>query len=524
MRFKNYLILLLLLSSFCFGQSPSIQWSKKFGGGSPDLCNKIIQTSDGNFVAIGSSKSANGDVSNHHSSGGPAKSDVWILKIDINGSILWNKSLGGDFDDSGASIEETSDGGFIIAGTTMSNQGDVSGLHGVNGGPFGPTDMWIVKIDSIGNIQWQKCVGSDEDDASIKIKSSGDSSYLLLGGINYWGGDISISYGNSDVWISEMNSIGSIQWQRTYGGFFFDVPYGMTILNDGSILIVAGVESSDGNVTCSNPSKGVWVIKVDSTGHTLWQKCYGGSGGEEGLDIVQSNDGGFFVAAWTGSSDGDVTGLIGLHNYWILKCDSVGNILWEKCLGGTWYDQGRAITTCYDGGLIACGYTESTIVGSHGMKDAYVVKLDSLGNLEWEKCYGGSQDDEANSVIQLPDSSFMIAGTSNSIDGDITNYRGSQDFWVIKLNPPFTGVNEIDRYYSDLSGFIGESSLHVKFNSRSEESILLTVSDLLGRTVFEEKVKAHTGINEFQFPTNLSKSISILQLKAKSGVISAKIF
>lgn len=509
----------MIYSVFLFSQSPAIQWSKKFGGGMDDNCFDILKTSENNFIVIGSTRSASGDVI-----GFRGAQDVWMIKIDNLGNLIWSRCLGGIASEYGASIQQTSDGGFIFIGSTSSNTIDVSGLHVFGGAPFGYDDIWAVKTDSTGQIEWQKCIGSDDDDLGFQIIPTSDSSYFILGQPHYFGGDITTFYGLTDVWVAKINSVGIVQWDRSFGGYWNETPNGMTILSDHSILIAAGVTSNDGNVTCSNPNNGVWIIKLDSTGNEIWQKCYGGSSYDEGFDIVESNNGGFYIAASTGSSDGDVTGLIGLRNYWILKCDSSGTILWQKCFGGTSIDQIRSMTKCFDGGIIACGSTESLIAGNHGMKDAYIIKIDSLGNLEWEKCFGGSGDDEANSVIQLQDSSYVVAGSSNSTDGDIINYRGAQDFWVFKLSAASTAINEIKSTYSSLKGFVSEQKLTINFNSTTNELLLISVFDILGKKLFSEKINAHIGLNEFSFNVNFSKQIGVIQIQGRSSILSSKIF
>lgn len=520
---KKYIfIILIFLSNYIFSQAPAIDWSKKFGGGHDDFCAQIIETRDNNFIALGYSESASGDVTDHRGTGGSP--DIWIFKYDLTGNIIWKRSLGGTASEFGATIQETNDNGFIIFGTTSSNTIDVSGLHVFGGAPFGYSDMWIVKTDSIGQIQWQKCIGSDDEDRGRRLAQTADSGFIIIGEPEFLGGDITTFYGGSDVWIAKLNSVGTILWTRSFGGFWFDTPYGITILEDQSMLITGGLGSSGGNVSCSNSSKGVWIIKVDSSGNELWQKCYGGSRDEFGFDIIKSNDGGFFVAASTASNDGDVTGLIGIYNYWILKCDSAGNILWEKCFGGTGYDQISSITQTKDGGVIACGFSESVIPGSHGLGDAYIVKLDSLGNLEWQKCFGGSGDDQARSVIQLADSSYMIAGNSNSTDGDITNYKGAQDYWIFKLNATFVDISEIYKVYSDLNGSISSESLSIKFYSNITSDAVISVIDILGRVVLTERITTRQGMNDLQIPVNLAKGVFILQLKGANGLISRKIF
>jgi len=176
MEIKKLLLLvnLIFISFLSFGQSsPGIQWQKSLGGTEDEQAQSIQQTSDGGYIASGYSGSNDGDVSGNH-----ANADCWITKLNSNGTIQWQKSLGGSIYEVGSSIRQTTDGGYIVSGYTNSNDGDVSGFHGPGAGLL---DFWVIKLDATGNIQWQKCLGGTEDDFAQSIHQTADGGYIVAG-------------------------------------------------------------------------------------------------------------------------------------------------------------------------------------------------------------------------------------------------------------------------------------------------------------------------------------------------------
>jgi hypothetical protein len=168
-----------------------------------------------------------------------------------------------------------------------------------------------------------------------------------------------------------------------------------------------------------------------------WQKCLGGSQADASNSIQQTTDGGYIVAGYTDSNDGDVTNLHAPSDYWIVKLDNLGSIEWQKCLGGSQLDVAYSIQQTYDGGYIVAGASVSTdgdVINNHGLGDYWIVKLNNLGSIEWQKSLGGSNDDYASSIQQTLDSGFIVAGISKSNDGDVSGNHGLGDYWVVKLD------------------------------------------------------------------------------------------
>ena len=194
-------------------------------------------------------------------------------------------------------------------------------------------------------------------------------------------------------------------------------------------------EAYDGD---GNAIQDMWVVKLTSSGNIAWQKCLGGSETESsyGAFVQEIPGGGFIIAGDTDSNDGDVSGNHGSMDGWVVKLSSTGVLVWQKCLGGSNLEPFESIQPTPEGGFIVAGWTYSNdgdVSGNHGGSDEWVVKLNSTGNIEWQKCMGGSGGDHATSIDQTTDGGFIVGGYTNSNNGDVNGNHGDLDFWVVKL-------------------------------------------------------------------------------------------
>jgi gliding motility-associated-like protein len=431
--------LLFLLILFCALQSfaqipPTIIWQKSLGGSSSDYANKIKPTSDGGYIIAGQSFSNDGDVSGHHPDPmGSYTWDCWITKINSSGVIQWQHSYGGDNDDIATCIQQTSDGGYIFAGSTRSNNGDVSGLHFTD-------DFWVVKINAAGAIQWQKCLGGSSYEVANAIKQTTDGGYIVTGYTNSSDGNVIGSHGYEECWVVKLDNTGTVQWQKCYGGGSGDGGNDIQQTTDGGYIIAGYSGSSDGDLSGVGNHGGVdyFVLKINATGAVQWKKCYGGSSLDKARSIRQTNDGGYVVAGFSNSTDGDRTSSMGSSDYWIVKISNTGAIEWQRNVGGTMVDDAYEIEQTLDGGYIVNGFTQSTdgdAVTNHGHNDYFLVKLSSTGVVQWKKCYGSNYGDDVGfSVLQNADGTFILAGISSSDGGDVTGNHSYGDMWIVKLN------------------------------------------------------------------------------------------
>lgn len=413
--------------------APSIQWQKTLGGANHDRAHCIQQTIDGGYIIAGEITSNDGDVTGFH-----GDYDCWIVKLDVNGNIKWQKALGGTGQEVAYSIQQTKDGGFIVAGWTTSNDGDVTGNHG--GG-----DYWVVKLDANGNIVWQKTLGGTNGECANSVQQTTDGGYIVSGLAGSRDGDVTGVHGiYADYWIVKLDANGNILWQKALGGYDVDVPYSIKQTTDGGYIVAGYTTSKDGDVTgFHGGSADSWIVKLDANGNKLWQKTLGGTCTQTANSIKQTTDGGYIVAGYTCSNDGDVTGLhAGSIDCWVIKLDTKGNILWQKTLGGSGHEFGQSIQQSKDGGFIIAGdggSNDGDMAGSIG--GIWIVKLDANGNKLWHRRLGGTAGELINTggMQQTTDGGYVVAGTTSSNDGDVTANHGNPpkyDFWIVKLNRP----------------------------------------------------------------------------------------
>ncbi len=488
-----------ILLAFC--QAPSIQWQKALGGSSVDYANSIQQTSDGGYIVAGSSFSEDGDVV-----GNQGYYDAWIVKLNSNGTIQWEKSVGGSNYDEAYSIQQTSDGGYIFAG-----------FFNYLNGSLTDTNYWLVKLDATGGIQWQKSLGGYFGDYAFSVQQTSEGGYIVAGYSASKDGDATTNHGGQDYWIIKLNNNGDIQWQKSIGGSRDDLAYSIQQTSDGGYIVVGNSYSNDGDITGNHGSTDFWIVKLTNNGSIQWQKSLGGSNQDIGRSVYQTSDGGYIVAGASNSKDGDVTGNHGVYDAWIVKLNSTGIIQWQKSLGGSDYDYAHSIQQTSDGGYIVAGYSSSKngdVIGNHGSADFWIVKLTNNGNIQWQKSLGGSSSDVAFSIKQTLDGGYIVAGSTNSSNGDVTEFHGSQDYWIVKLANEYLNINEI----SDKNIITVENPVKNKINIQSEEKITsLQLYNLDGKLIRSTN-------NKDMHISDLSKGNYLLSIQLENGkTVSKKI-
>ncbi len=347
--------------------------------------------------------------------------------------LLWENSIGGTSDDTGYFIERTSDGGSIVSGNSKSANGDMASN-------FGDNDVLLTKLDASGATVWIKNLGGTLSDEGYSVHQTVDGGYLVTGYTRSSDGHIASSQGLKDIWVVKLSGLGTIQWENTYGGTADERAFYSTQTSDGGYIMAGYTESNDGDVTLNQGSGDVWIVKIDSAGTLLWQKSYGGTGGDYGYFISETSDGGYIVTANTDSNNGDVSGYHGgFSDVWVLKINSIGILQWQKCLGGTSDEYTTAVYQTAEGGYIVCAYTASSdgdITSTHGDFENWLVKLSGTGSIQWQKCYGGSFADGNYSFKKTLDGKYIIAGYAYSGDGDVVGQHGGgeADYWIVKTD------------------------------------------------------------------------------------------
>jgi hypothetical protein len=352
----------------------AILWKSNYGGTSDETGNCIIQTQDGGYAVAGMTWSKDGDIRNNH-----GKGDFWVLKLSASGKIEWQKTYGGSEDDEASSIVQMPDGGYLVTGYTYSNDGDVTGLHS---GGFG--DIWLIRIDPNGNLLWQKTYGGSRNDVAYSIISTTDGNYMIGGISESSDGDATDNHGKADYWLIKINSVGKILWQKTYGGSKDEFLASVIETADKGFALNGYSFSNDGDVSGNHGDADFWIVKVDNSGELQWEKALGGSDREKGMAIRQMPDGGFVAIGCARSINGDVTGIHGDEDAWVVKLCSSGSIEWEKCFGGSQGEEALSLVITTKGEYVFAGDAASInadVTGLHGkpgMSDAWIVKLQPL--------------------------------------------------------------------------------------------------------------------------------------------------
>ncbi|CAL2094150.1 conserved protein of unknown function [Tenacibaculum sp. 190524A02b] len=420
-------------------QEPSIKegflgqlsFIKTLGGSKNDLVSSIIKTTDGGYAMTGYTASSDGDFNTKTSD----DSDFILLKYNANDVLEWFKTYGGSKDDRGTKIINTIDNGFAILGFSKSNDGDSSNNAG-------NSDLWLTKLDSNGTLTWEKSFGYSGVDFGTALIQTKDSGYLIVGEL-----DVTSSggLGNSkaskslhaggDFWAIKLNNKGEKEWSKYFGGNFTDTPQSVIETINGDFIIGGTSDSSDVDIKNNQGTYDFWVVKIDKTGKLLWEKSFGGSQIDESFGMVETNDNDFVLVGNTRSTDKNVSQNNGAADLWLVKINTQGNLLWEKTFGGTSFDVGNSIKTMKDGHFLISGSSRSSDnqITNKGQNDAWILKVSNQGNLLWQKTFGGSDIDLCHDAIELNDGTIIAVGESTSKTDDIKENKGFSDILIIKL-------------------------------------------------------------------------------------------
>jgi uncharacterized delta-60 repeat protein len=359
----------------------NIVWAKTYGGIDYDWAHSVQQTSDGGYIMAG-----------YTSFFGAGSFDVFLIKTDANGNIQWAKTYGGTAIDWAYSVQQTSDGGYIVAGYTRS--------FGAGG-----WDIFLIKTDANGNIQWAKTYGGTDWDEAYSVQQTSDGGYILAGGTYSFGA------GGADIFLIKTDANGNIIWAKTYGGTDEDRAYSVQQTSDGGYILAGS--------TGFGPYYDIFLIKTDANGNIQWAKTYGGTDWDEAYSVQQTSDGGYIVVGRTLSFGA------GYYDIFLIKMDANGNIIWTKTYGGTDEDRAYSVQQTSDGGYIVVGRTLS--FGAGGL-DIFLIKTDANGNIIWAKTYGGTAWDGVSSVQQTSDGGYIVAGFTGSFGA------GYYDVFLIKTD------------------------------------------------------------------------------------------
>ncbi len=379
-----------------------LSWIKAYGGTADDAGSSVCSTYDGGYIVSGKTYSF-----------GALANDMWFLKLDAYGSIVWEERIDGNSEDIPEEIIPTSDGGYIAMGYTFS--------QGVGG-----YDIWILKLNSSGSIIWQKTIGSSSDDVGYDMENTADGGFIISG--------YTLSSGSSDALIIKLSSDGLIEWEIRAGGTGYDNGASVVQTSDGGYFVTGQTSSyGAGGYDC-------WLLKLNSSGNILWCKTYGGSFTDRGNHVIETSDGGILITGYTssyGAGNGD---------FWVIKTDSSGSVDWQKTYGGALNDIASGCIEVSDGFIISGMLTGL----GNGNQDSWFIKLDLTGSVVWQKAYGLDLYETIGFIAPTPDKGIVAAGICNSIGS------GGNDLWIMKFDE--TGSLSSDCGFETITSTAGSDS------------------------------------------------------------------
>lgn len=437
---KAYLISLLVIVSLGFlqAQSPTFQTisTNSFGGSVGEEFFQASQTSDGGFLISGLSESQDGDV---NQSTVYDTSNIFIVKCDSLGSKQWARSYGGNDYDKGRYGMEDSQGNYLITGTTISKDGQVVSS-------YNNADVFIMKLNPAGDVIWLHTYGGNGGESSRFILEDPDGNYLVGAYTTSPGGDVASSNfrGNFDGWIFKTDSAGNMLWSKTYGGTAQERLRFLHPTADGGYVFGGSTASADFDCVGNHGDHDFWFARIDSQGNLLWSRVYGGSGSDMAYHVTLAPDSTWLISGYTSSNDGDVVGYRGgTSDGWVIRVDNSGNLIQQKCFGGTGSDRLYRTLVLGNGEILVAGFAQSNdldIAGTNpgGTNSYWIASLDSTLQWKWSHCEGGTAGDYGKEIFFYEsDGSIVIMGDSNSSDGPASSSHGDYDYLFIRLKPIF---------------------------------------------------------------------------------------
>ena len=480
--FKSFVLIFALLSiQNQFAQASDTIWTNMFGGADDEFGHFAEQTNDGGYILTGWTKSF-----------GAGLNDIWVIKTNSNGDTLWTKTFGGSQDDNSSCVHQTSDGGYIVFGETVS---------------FGPTywKAWLIKTDQFGDTSWTSLIGENRH-------------YFIQSGMELLGGNlIFVGYskasgaGQEDIWIVKTNESGDTIWTKTFGGPGNDLSSTIQQTNDGGYIIAASTNSlGAGNYDA-------WLIRTDADGDTIWTRTYGGTDTDHASDVKQTDDNGFIIAGST-RSFGHVNNY---NDAWIIKTNSNGDTLWTKTFGGDLHDGALSVQQTSDGGFL--------IVGSLGIdlsnRDIWLIKTNESGDSLWTKTFGGANWDIGRSTEPTSDGGYIICG--DFYQSGTSNY----DIWLLKTDPVPNDVQPLEQGNIPNNYTLKQNypnpfnpATTIEFGIPESEFVTIAVYNMLGEKV-NLIVNKELSAGKYKVKwdaQNLPTGIYIYTLKAREFYLSNK--
>lgn len=440
--------------------SASTRWAETLGGTAGDNLTSVQSTSDGGYLLAGST-----------SSFGAGPGDAWCSKVDSAGSVVWQKTYGGTSWDAADAIRSLPGGGLILVGYAMTAAN---------------VEIMCMKLDSLGNILWERTYAGALPMGAVDIQVTADGGYVLVAAVE----------GPEDAYCLRLDAAGNKLWSKTYGGASDDTARAVRTTSDGGYVLAGrtksfGAGSDDG-----------WCVKIDGSGNIVWEKAYGGLKTDMFTNILPAPDGGWILVGRTSSYGA------GLNDGWCVKIDESGNVAWQRTYGGSADDYFYDIQPTAEHGCLLAGWTKSFGAGS---ADAWCLKLDGDGNVIWEKTYGGSAQDTVGSALATSDGGYLLVGTTSTFGA------GSSDGWHLKID----ANGEIDPSCATL---VQTSTASVATSTATVSPSSATTSDLsLATSVWSGVAAGSAAVSTVQCSGTSGPVITVIKSKTSKPGSTATI-
>ena len=443
-----FFLISILLVSFIHIQAQEIEWTEVFGGESNDKGQSVCQTQDGGYIIAGYTFSL-----------GAGSYDFYVVKTDQSGNLEWEATYGTPNREYAHSIQQTSDLGFIIAGTTQPIPGH--------------RDIYLVKIDSLGTMEWDAVLGfgGNVHDDCHSVQQTSDDGYILIG----YTDSTLVGFG-TDIYLVKTDSLGNMEWDAWFGGASSDWATSIDQTVDGGYFI-AGTTDSYGAGWHD-----IYVIKTDCDGNLEWDATFGGEEYDRCRSGIQTSDGGFIVAGYSNSFSSSS------NDVYVVKIDSLGVLEWEVMTGAEFDDKVNCIRQTNDEGYILAG---NTVRSPTGHPDGYIIKLDQTGNVEWETICGGDDNEYLYSVQQTSDGGYISTGHTSSYG------PGQYSVWLVKIQQE-VGLTEDSSATTPTAKFLlsiypnpFENIILISYNLIQVSHVDIAVYDINGRKVIDLANESH---------------------------------
>ena len=501
-----FILTILITTQICsFAQSPNWVWATSFGLNnivSPGNC--ITSDISRNSIAVGCFDSTIAFGGTNLTSNG--LSDIFVVKYDPNGNVLWAKSAGGSNSETAFSISVDANGNVVVIGQFYSPNINIDGTTLTN---IGRQDIFIVKYDPNGNVLWAKSAGGSNVDQANSVSIDTSGNIVVAGQFNspniIFGSTNLTRSGQDDIFVVKYDSNGNILWAKSAGGSNYDVARSIKADVSGNIILTGNFASSTitfgSTILTNNGLNDIFIVKYDPSGNVLWAKSAGGSSQENLTSISTDLSGNCVITGDFYSSDltfgNTILSKIGEQDIFVVKYDPNGNLLWDKTVGGSAYKFAISTSADISGNIIMAGYFESsltigsTTLSSRGNYDIFIVKYGSNGNILWAKSAGGMALDVANSITTDVSGDIVMTGYFGSstitFGNTVLTKSGQTDMFVAKLSST-TGIDILTK----------ETKVHIypnPFNNYTHielpnivENAEIVISNLLGERILVSKI------------------------------------